>query len=106
MSGRDNRRRHCEDATAAGEILAKVMSSLGLDAKLKEREALTLWATIVGEEVARRSQALRIREGVIYVRVGSAAWRQELHFLKGSILEAYAKKLGPDRVRDIRFVEH
>jgi len=100
------RDRKPDEPRAAGDILAKVMSDLGLSEKLREREALTRWPELVGPEVAQRSQALRIREGVLYVRVDSASWRQELHFLKGKILDIYRERLGPGRVLDIRFTEH
>lgn len=105
MSGRQGER-SADRPRLAGEILAKVMSDLGLDERLREREALTRWQEVVGPDVARRSRALRIREGVLYVHVESAAWRQELHFLKDTILEGFREKLGPNRVRDIRFTEH
>jgi len=82
------------------------MASLGLGDRLREREALTCWGDIVGEEIASRSRALRIRDEVLYVRVDSPAWSQELRFLKSRILAGYEEALGPGRVRDIRFTEH
>jgi|MudIll2142460700_1097286.scaffolds.fasta_scaffold755489_2 predicted nucleic acid-binding Zn ribbon protein len=105
MNGK-RRERPPDQPRAAGEILVKVLEELGLSQKLREREALTQWPEVVGPEVARRSRALRIREGVLYVRVDSAVWRQELHFLKSAILMSYQEKLGPDRVKEIRFTEH
>ena len=89
-----------------GEILASVLSGLGLKGRLKEREALVLWPDVVGEEIAHRSRALRIKEGVLYVRVDSAAWSQELHFLKATILARFDEVLGPGLVKEIRFTRH
>ena len=85
------------------DILARVMAGLGLDDRLREREALTVWAELVGPEIAKRSKALRIRSGILFVRSESAAWTQELHFMKERILAKYAERLGPDAVKDIRF---
>ncbi len=100
------RKRDGDKLRPTGEILSGVMASLGLAAKLREREALQQWSAVVGDEVACRSDALRIRDGVLYVRVRSAAWSQELHFLKEQILATYADRLGAGLVRDIRFTQH
>ena len=100
------RKREPDQLRPTSEILAGVMTSLGLEGRLREREALVHWPEIVGEEIASRSDALRIRDGVLYVRVRSAAWSQEMHFLKGKILEGYEKRLGAGLVRDIRFSQH
>ena len=83
-----------------------MLSGLGLAGRLREREALTLWPDLVGPEIARRSKALRIRGGVLFVRVDSAAWSQELLFLKAKILSRFDDTLGPGLVREIRFTKH
>ena len=99
-------KRDSDELRPAGEILSTLMTSLGLAGRLREREALERWPALVGEEIARRSEAVRIREGVLYVRVRSAAWSQELLFLKGKILSEYADALGTGLVKDIRFTQH
>jgi len=105
-AGKRSKRREPDQLRPAGEILGTVLASLGLDGYLREREVLEAWPLVVGEEIARRSQALRIRDGILTVRVDSAAWCQELHFLKDDMLARLAERLGPGRVREIRFSQH
>ncbi len=103
----DQRRRRPPDTLRpAGELLAGLLTKLGLDQRLREQEALTRWPELVGPEIASRSRALRIREGVLYVQVTSAAWSQELRFLKARILAGYDAALAPGLVKDIRFTQH
>jgi predicted nucleic acid-binding Zn ribbon protein len=44
------------------------------------------WEQAVGTRIARRAQPLRIERGVLYVRVTSAAWANELSLLSSEIL--------------------
>lgn len=45
------------------------------------------WEQAVGPRVAARTQPLRIERGVLYVRVATAAWANELSMLTDAILE-------------------
>ncbi|MFQ5511358.1 MAG: DUF721 domain-containing protein [Candidatus Krumholzibacteriia bacterium] len=68
-----------------GDILPAVLKSVGLDKKLKERELLSLWPTVVGEEIAARTRAVRVERGVLHVEVRHSAWLQELYFMEKEI---------------------
>ncbi len=101
-----SQRRRPDELRPTGEILESVLANLGLAGRLREREALALWPEIVGPEIARRSKALRIRDGVLCIRMDSAAWSQELLFLKTKILERFDEVFGPGLVKEIRFTRH
>lgn len=103
MSGK---RRPPDDLRPTGELVAGLLARLGLADRLQEQAALARWPELVGPEVAARSKALRIREGVLYVQVTSAAWSQELRFLKARIIASFDAALGPGLVKDIRFTQH
>ncbi|MCB1161854.1 MAG: DUF721 domain-containing protein [Candidatus Krumholzibacteriia bacterium] len=99
-------RRRPDQLRPASEVLAGVLDSLGLGQRLREREAVTRWSDVVGPEIAHRSRALRIRDGVLYVQVQSAAWSQELRFLKAQLIGRFDAVIGPGLVKDIRFTQH
>ncbi len=99
-------RRKPDELRATGDLVGGVLAGLGLAGRLREQEALAAWPEMVGEEVARRSRALRIRDGVLFVRVDSASWSQELLFLKSQIIARFDAALGAGLVREIRFTQH
>ena len=86
-----------------GDILPAVLKSVGLDQKLKEREILTIWPAVVGEEIAARAKAVKINEGVLYVHVDHGAWMQELHFMEKEIIRKLREKVPDARCHKIRF---
>lgn len=86
-----------------GDILPAVLKSVGLDQKLKERELLSLWPTVVGEEIAARTRAVNVDRGVLYVEVTHSAWLQELHFMEKQIYKRLREEAPDISFRRIRF---
>jgi predicted nucleic acid-binding Zn ribbon protein len=86
-----------------GELLPTVLKSIGLGQRLKEQEVLGIWAQVVGEEIAARTQPLRVDRGVLYVRVDQSAWLQELHFMEKEILRKLKEKAPDVELVRIRF---
>jgi predicted nucleic acid-binding Zn ribbon protein len=86
-----------------GDILPTVLKSFGLDRRLREQEILAIWPGVVGEEIAARTQPIKIERGVLYVCVEHSAWMQELHFMEKEILRKL-KESAPDiELEHIRF---
>jgi hypothetical protein len=46
-----------------------------------------LWSRIAGPDLSRRSRALEVRGGVLWVGVDNAAWAAQLSFLRTELLE-------------------
>ena len=99
---RRSKKGRSENFVPVGQVLASLMKGLGLEEKLRERELIENWPRIIGPEIARFSQALRVRGGVLYLKVDSPAWGQELHFLKPQLLERVNESCGGDLIHDIR----
>ena len=62
------------------------------------------WAAIVGTELAQRSTAKRIRNGVVEVSVSNSAVLEELRgFMHQQVLEELQKRLPESGIRGIRY---
>ena len=61
------------------------------------------WAEIVGERIAQISEADRIENGVLIVKVSSPVWRNELVFMKSSLINSVNEALAKTVVKDIKF---
>ncbi len=63
------------------------------------------WHRIVGPDIARRSRAGRIRDGVLEVLVTNSAAMEELRsYLHESVLEQLQSSLPESNIRSIRYV--
>jgi predicted nucleic acid-binding Zn ribbon protein len=81
----------------------KGMSNGGVGATVKTCEFLSLWNKVVDERVGKQTEAVKIRNRVLYVVTRSPAWAQELSFLKGDIIKKFNAAAGAEVIQDIRF---
>lgn len=97
-------RKRARDAApeTAGDLMAQVVARLGGQARGVEQRAFTSYGNVVGEVFARRSRPERLRDGVLIVRVESAALAHELVLLRREILTRLTAELGPGVVTDLR----
>ena len=86
-------------------ILEGLLKHSGINTRVQEQRVLDLWPKVVGKAIADKTQPLRLKNGLLLVAVGSSVWMQQLHFLKGMIIQKLKEKLG-DRgscLQDLRF---
>ena len=86
------------------ESLRFLIKDLGFEKRIDQVKVINMWPDIVGENIAKISQAERVFEGILYVKVKSMTWRTELLFQKPKILERIAQKVGENVITDIRFI--
>lgn len=65
---------------------------------------LNIWNTVVDGRVGRQTEAVKIKNRVLYVMTTSSAWAQELTFLKKEIMKKFNEKAGEEAIKDIRFM--
>ncbi|HEY4715796.1 MAG TPA: DUF721 domain-containing protein [bacterium] len=86
-----------------GEVIPKVIKSLGLEKKSKQVDAMLLWKEIVGERVSEKSMPIGISRGILKISVCSSSWMNELQMMKPEIMEKVGKKVGINIIKDVRF---
>lgn len=87
-----------------GAFLTPVLRKLGIDGRLAEGRGLAAWREAVGEPIARRTETLGVRSGVLWVAVDSSSWMQELAARRREILARLAEFAGRGAIQDVRFV--
>ena len=86
-----------------GEIVRSVLSERGYLKQCLEVEILKKWPDIVGEKISKVTECTDVRGGVVYVRVFSSSWRNEISFLKKEILDKIKKESRCKTITDIVF---
>lgn len=87
------------------KILSSFLSRHGLENKLNQYKFITNWNDIVGEGIAVHAKPSSLKNKVLYIKVSSSSWAQELSFQKQVILHRLNSFLNEEnKVVDIRFV--
>ena len=97
------RNRQSSQTKDIGSSIHQLIDGLGIGQKLAEYDAVLQWESIVGEHVARAATATKILHGVLFVKVTSSTWRNELSLRKKEIINTINTALGHEVVKDIRF---
>jgi predicted nucleic acid-binding Zn ribbon protein len=53
--------------------------------------------------VGRHTEAVKIRNRVLYVSTSTSTWAHELSFIKKEIIKKFNARAGEEAIRDIRF---
>ena len=89
------------DIPTLGSALDGALREYGLDRKVKEKEIFTRWDSIVGTAIATNAVPARFSGGTLWIRVASAAWRQELVLMREELRRTINSAIGTDLVREI-----
>ncbi|MEW6608090.1 MAG: DUF721 domain-containing protein [bacterium] len=95
-----------------GNVLDKMMRrikvidkgrEISLAHKLAEERAIQLWQEVVGTNVAVHTKPLTIKDKIIFVKVDSSAWCNELSFFKKDIIKKINSAVGMQVIKDVYF---
>ena len=76
----------------------------GLENGVNQQKALIIWPKIVGTKIAENTTAELIDFNVLTIKVKNSTWRNELYLKKDIILEKLNKELGPNTIKELRFL--
>lgn len=85
-----------------GDLLGQALKQHGLESGFKRGAALALWPEIAGESLSQLTEAERLEDGVLYVRVCDAVVGHQLTYMREDFLRRYKERL-PGVVLELRF---
>lgn len=104
VDGRMGRRAEKQKPTPIGEAIQAYTAKAGLARRIDLAQAVEDWAERVGPQIAAVTRAESVTpDGILRVRVPSAAWATELSLMKPGIMaKMNAGRRG--RIRELRFI--
>ncbi len=91
------------DAQSVADVIKEVLKQKNLNKGLLENRAVHYWGVVLGDSVAKATQNIYIRNGVLFVEMRSSIVRNELMMWKSKIIENMNTAIGESIVRDIVF---
>ena len=76
----------------------------GLENGVNQQKAVIMWPKIVGTKIAENTTAELVDFNVLTIKVKNSTWRNELYLKKDIILEKLNKELGPNTIKELRFL--
>ncbi len=86
------------------KVLKKTIENSGFKNAILQENAISIWPNVVGKNISKISKATSVDKGVLFVKVESATWKQELHMQKNEIINKINEKIGSKTIKEIRLV--
>ncbi len=86
------------------DVMAQVLAQKGMTERIAQVGAIDDWADAVGAQIASVTEPLSVTaDGVLWVRVTTAAWMNELSLLAPTLLKRLNAVPGRSPVKQLRF---
>ncbi len=93
-----------QQAQAIGDVLAEYLRESGLEKPLMEREVVASWGALMGDMVARLTRSVELKDGVLRVRLSSAALKAQLFECRRDLVRKLNEHVGCEVVTDVRLM--
>ncbi len=97
-------RKRLSNEESLGDVIRDVLKRFHLEEKLHEVNFKNYWQKVCGDLIARHTLKMYINKRKLYVKVDSAALRNELSMSRTSILQSLNKEAGSAVVDEIVFL--
>lgn len=87
-----------------GQLIDQLARLYHFDKKIKENEVIIKWNEIAGSTIASATEPIRVKDGVLYLKVKNDVWRNELHYQKLNLLRKIQKSLKEQIITEIIFL--
>jgi len=88
--------------TSITELLAQYLRDQGLEQTILGDELIKKWPEVMGEQVARLTGKMEIKDQVLHVQIRSAALRQQLFECRSALIQKLNDAVGASVIKDIR----
>lgn len=86
------------------EALQEAFEALGLTDVARRMTISRAWRQAVGEQIANRTEPDSFRRGTLIVKAASAAWQNELVYLREGIIAKVNAALGGELVKELKII--
>jgi predicted nucleic acid-binding Zn ribbon protein len=86
------------------DVMAQVLAQKGMSERVAQAGVIDEWAAAVGAQIAAVTEPISVTaDGVLWVRVTTAAWMNELSLLAPTLLQRLNAVPGRAPVKQLRF---
>ena len=89
------------EAKSIAEIIGDFMQQEDIETAMLEHRALQHWVNVVGPGINRMTTERYVENGVITMKIASAALRNDLMLSRSAIIEQLNKLVGKPVIREI-----
>jgi predicted nucleic acid-binding Zn ribbon protein len=83
------------------DVLDDMIQEMHIGTKMQEMHIRKYWNREMGIYVTKNTKDIYFKEGILYVKVNSAALKQELFMAREKICKSLNEKIGSDLITEV-----
>jgi len=91
-----------KNISKVGDLLTGILQDLKLSEGIEESRLRSAWLEVAGEFVAKQTEPVSLRDGILTLRVLQPSMRFHLEQSRGQLLRRLKQRLGPETIREVR----
>lgn len=91
-------------SVSIGEVLAIYLREVGLEKSVYETRIEEAWPQVMGETIARLTRSVEVKDGMLIVRVTSAALKAQLFENRFELVRKLNAHVGLEVIKDCRIL--
>jgi len=90
--------------TPLADLVENLLKIYHLEDKIKENQVIAKWQEIVGKPLSNVTAPVRVKDGILYLKVKNDVWRNELFFQKVQIIHKIENYIHKRVITDIIYI--
>ena len=86
------------------EAIVGFLRATGLEQQVLEVQMEEIWPSVMGETVAKLTRSVEVKNGMLYVKVSSAALKTQLFENRFELVRKLNEAVGAQVIRDCRIL--
>ena len=86
------------------DALVDFLRESGLEQTVMDRQIEEVWPQVMGETVQQLTRSVEVKDGMLYVRVNSAALKTQLFENRFELVRKLNEAVGAEVIRDCRIL--
>lgn len=97
-------KRRDHEVSTVKEALDLLLEKYRLAPTLTALSVEEVWRNLMGVAIARQTEEINLRQGVLYLKITSSALRQQLFLSQDKLAETLNREVGKNAVKTIVFI--
>lgn len=85
------------------EVIQELIQKFALTNKLQEVKLQEAWYKLVGQIIAKQTEKITFKEGVLVIYLSSSVLKEEFSFAKSKIIRKLNNAVNEELVKEIQF---
>ena len=85
-----------------GEAIEAFLEKHGLKEDVKMQRVISDWERLMGAPIAQNTEKIWFKRGVLYIKVASPVWKNELQMARKKIAETVNREVRSEIVKEVR----